>query len=70
VIGLGRVGGVVGGFVGVGEEFEVEQQNNWGHNMLPWKEGRKQQQQGSACFAKTAHRQEEEKFLSTARIFF
>ncbi len=58
-------GGWVWGGVG---KFEVEQQNNWGHNMLPWKEGSSSSKALHAC--KTAHRQEEEKFLSTARIFF
>ncbi len=51
-----------GGWVwGGGGKLEVEQQNNWGHNMLPWKEGSCSSKALHAY--KTAHRQEE-KFLS------
>ncbi len=55
--------------LGEGGKFEVEQQNNWGHNMLPWKEGRKQQQQGSACLQNSTQTRRGEVSLNSKNFF-
>jgi predicted ATPase len=65
-------GGLEGWWVGLGEggKFEVEQQNNWGHNMLPWMEGRKEAAAARLCMLAKQHTDKKRRSFSQQQEFF